>query len=506
MEIAFAFRVDPSDDAERPGAYAAFPYDRDLVRRFRERFPRARWRGAEQRWFVRGTTAVQRLDAWMAQELETLDRHADAKGRDAYTFDPLESPYLTVADDLKVRTPYSRTVVEALRPDPLGPLGSRGEDLARAVPLLRGAEGALARDRGGGSSATSPRPGRDGVKNARRPCFRGDQAGSRPSAAAGAIRCRATTFRRLASRWRPTDGASWSSRRSRATSSTIRDSWRGLPADRDGSVPLRLGAMADAGTAGDLPDPARPQRRRSGSQVRPGLVVAKPGGIAGESAQAARDRAGAALAASGTQGLCRSMRIDRSRHKKSGHEARIFGWLILFKTGCRRRNRRGGRLLPARAGAPSGRSVRNRRRGRSGLAPRRRTPTRRHRRRGCPGSSARRGNAAAPPRSNTSRPRSGPATCASAAGPRCTPSSPSSDTAPPHAPRFSLKITTECHSVFSLRSPVPLSFQVSDVAMRRFTTGSPFDSRRTSGSRPRLPTNITLFTLPAIAASPLHLS
>ncbi len=118
MEIAFAFRVDPSDDAERPGAYAAFPYDRDLVRRFRERFPRARWRGAEQRWFVRGTTAVQRLDAWMAQELETLDRHADAKGRDAYIFDPLESPYLTVADDLKVRTPYSRTVVETLRQIP----------------------------------------------------------------------------------------------------------------------------------------------------------------------------------------------------------------------------------------------------------------------------------------------------------------------------------------------------------------------------------------------------
>ena len=118
MEIAFAFRVDPSDDAERPGAYAAFPYDRDLVRRFRERFPRARWRGAEQRWFVRGTTAVQRLDAWMAQELETLDRHADAKGRDAYIFDPLESPYLTVADDLKVRTPYSRTVVEVLRQIP----------------------------------------------------------------------------------------------------------------------------------------------------------------------------------------------------------------------------------------------------------------------------------------------------------------------------------------------------------------------------------------------------
>src|SRR5687768_6531841 len=67
--------------------------------------------------------------------------------------------------------------------------------------------------------------------------------------------------------------------------------------------------------------------------------------------------------------------------------------------------------------------------------------------------------------------------------------------------RFSLKITTECHSVFSLRSPDALSFHVSDVAIRRFTTGSPELSRRTSGSRPRLPTRITLFTLPAIGLS-----
>src|ERR671916_472464 len=71
--------------------------------------------------------------------------------------------------------------------------------------------------------------------------------------------------------------------------------------------------------------------------------------------------------------------------------------------------------------------------------------------------------------------------------------------------RFSLKITTECHSVFSLRSPVPLSFQLSEVAIRRFTTGSPEFRRRTSGSRPRLPTKITLFTLPAIAALLIHL-
>jgi len=118
MEIAAAFRIAPSDDDERPGAYAAFPYDRELVRRFREAFPRARWRGEEQGWFVPGTTAVQRLEAWTTRELETLDRHADAKGRDAYLFEPLESPYLTVGDDLRIRTPYSRTVVETLRSIP----------------------------------------------------------------------------------------------------------------------------------------------------------------------------------------------------------------------------------------------------------------------------------------------------------------------------------------------------------------------------------------------------
>src|SRR3954467_3629132 len=62
------------------------------------------------------------------------------------------------------------------------------------------------------------------------------------------------------------------------------------------------------------------------------------------------------------------------------------------------------------------------------------------------------------------------------------------------------KITTRCHSVFSLRSPVPLSRQVSDVAMLRLAIGRPSCVRRISGSLPRLPTRITLFTLPAIAA------
>ncbi|MET0743156.1 MAG: hypothetical protein ABWY78_07275 [Microvirga sp.] len=117
MEIAAAFQVRPAEGA-RPGALVAFPYDRELVRRFRETFRRARWRELEGGWFVPGSRAVARLEVWIATELDTLDRHADAKGRDAFVFDPLESPYLTAGQDLEVRTPYSRVVVDALRAIP----------------------------------------------------------------------------------------------------------------------------------------------------------------------------------------------------------------------------------------------------------------------------------------------------------------------------------------------------------------------------------------------------
>src|SRR5689334_15871348 len=60
-------------------------------------------------------------------------------------------------------------------------------------------------------------------------------------------------------------------------------------------------------------------------------------------------------------------------------------------------------------------------------------------------------------------------------------------------------MATLCHSVFSWRFP-SRSFQVSDVATRRFTTSPPFWKLRASGSCPRLPTRITLFT-PAISSS-----
>jgi hypothetical protein len=41
--------------------------------------------------------------------------YADERGRDGFAFQPIESRYLEVADDLRIRTPYSRAVVDELR-------------------------------------------------------------------------------------------------------------------------------------------------------------------------------------------------------------------------------------------------------------------------------------------------------------------------------------------------------------------------------------------------------
>ena len=97
------------------GATAAFPYDRMTVERFREAFPRARWRDDLGAWFVPGTRAKGRLTKWASREWSGVLAHADQRGRDAFIFEPIASPYLEVADDLIVRTPYSRAVIAELR-------------------------------------------------------------------------------------------------------------------------------------------------------------------------------------------------------------------------------------------------------------------------------------------------------------------------------------------------------------------------------------------------------
>lgn len=105
-------------DAGAPGATAAFPYDRLTVERFREAFPRARWRDDLGAWFVPGTRAEKRLTTWMNREWSGVLAYADERGRDAFTFEPITSPYIEVADGFVVRTPFSRTVIAELREVP----------------------------------------------------------------------------------------------------------------------------------------------------------------------------------------------------------------------------------------------------------------------------------------------------------------------------------------------------------------------------------------------------
>lgn len=103
-------------DAVRPGADVTFPFDRMTVDNFRKRFPRARWSDSRQAWFVPGRTAPQRFTRWLAELEAEADAFADAKGRDAFEFDPIESAYLEVGKaGFRIRTPFSRTVVEKLR-------------------------------------------------------------------------------------------------------------------------------------------------------------------------------------------------------------------------------------------------------------------------------------------------------------------------------------------------------------------------------------------------------
>ena len=103
---------------DRVGAVASFPYDRATVERFKQTFPRARWVEDDKSWFVPGVTAARRLDRWLAREMQAISDLEDARGRDAFAFEPIASPYLEIADDLRIRAPYSRTIVEELRAVP----------------------------------------------------------------------------------------------------------------------------------------------------------------------------------------------------------------------------------------------------------------------------------------------------------------------------------------------------------------------------------------------------
>ncbi|MGO4175821.1 hypothetical protein [Bosea sp. TAF32] len=110
--------VEIRDDEDGPGAIVSFPFDAALAVRFREAFPRARWNDELAAWRIPGTTALLRATRWLDRKLPGAFGLADERGRDSFSFDPVVSPYLEVADEIVVRTPYSRTVVEELRAVP----------------------------------------------------------------------------------------------------------------------------------------------------------------------------------------------------------------------------------------------------------------------------------------------------------------------------------------------------------------------------------------------------
>lgn len=125
----------PSDqEDEQPATETvSFAFDRMTVARFRETFPNARWSDALQAWTVPGTTARRRIDRWMASERERHDPFEQERGRDAYEFEPILSPYLEVIPTgFRIRTPYSKTVVDELRQIPFARWN--GDDKVWEIP------------------------------------------------------------------------------------------------------------------------------------------------------------------------------------------------------------------------------------------------------------------------------------------------------------------------------------------------------------------------------------
>lgn len=115
-------------EQEDAGAETSLEYDRMTIERFRSAFPKARWDDFKKAWIVPGKTASRRIARWRAIEQSRSDAYADVKGRDSFVFDPIVSAYLEAGDELIIRTPYSKTVVEELRLVPF----ARWDDVRRA--------------------------------------------------------------------------------------------------------------------------------------------------------------------------------------------------------------------------------------------------------------------------------------------------------------------------------------------------------------------------------------
>jgi hypothetical protein len=119
---------------EPPRETVSFVFDRMTVARFREVFPNARWSDRLQAWTVPGKTARRRIDQWLASEADRRAPYEEERGRDAFEFEPILSPYLQVYDrGFRIRTPYSRTVVDELRQIPFARWN--GDDKVWEIPF-----------------------------------------------------------------------------------------------------------------------------------------------------------------------------------------------------------------------------------------------------------------------------------------------------------------------------------------------------------------------------------
>ncbi|WP_353505725.1 hypothetical protein [Rhizobium sp. RM] len=106
----------PQADIKLINETVSFPFDRVTVDRFRETFPTARWNDHLQAWTVPGKTARKRIESWLASEADRQPAFSEERGRDAFQFEPILSQYLQVVPTgFKIRTPYSREVVDQLR-------------------------------------------------------------------------------------------------------------------------------------------------------------------------------------------------------------------------------------------------------------------------------------------------------------------------------------------------------------------------------------------------------
>ena len=102
-------RADEDEGSQAETETVSFEFNRMTVARFRETFPRARWSESLQSWTVPGTTVRRRIDRWLETEAARRNPFEEERGRDAYEFEPILSPYLSVYDrGFRISTPYSK--------------------------------------------------------------------------------------------------------------------------------------------------------------------------------------------------------------------------------------------------------------------------------------------------------------------------------------------------------------------------------------------------------------